>query len=98
MIRISRGFALIDLIFVCGIIGVLVGIAIPRLTAAKAAAGAVSAVGSLRAINSAELTLALTCGNGFYAPSLTTLWTAPPGSHEPLISQGPGQCDPALKC
>src|SRR5436309_1824776 len=50
MIRTSRGFALIDLIFVCGIIGVLVGIAIPRLTAAKAAAGAVAAVGSLRAI------------------------------------------------
>ena len=97
MPRTSRGFALIDLIFVCGIIGVLVGIAIPRLTAAKAAAGVASAIGSLRAISSAELTYALTCGNGFYAPSLTTLGTAPPGSNEPFIGQGLGAADTVTK-
>ena len=97
MIRSSRGFALIDLIFVCGIIGVLVGVALPRLTAAKAAAGVASAIGSLRAINSAQLTYALTCGNGFYAPSLTTLGTAPPGSNEPFIGQGLGAADSVTK-
>ena len=97
MIRTSRGFALIDLIFVCGIIGVLVGVALPRLTAAKAAAGVASAVGSLRAINSAELTFALTCGNGFYAPSLTALGTPPPGSNEPFIGQGLGAADSVTK-
>jgi type II secretory pathway pseudopilin PulG len=97
MIRSQRGFALIDLIFVCGIIGVLVGIAIPRLTAAKAAAGVASAIGSLRAINSGELTFALTCGNGFYAPSLTTLGTPPPGSNEPFIGQGLGAADSVTK-
>jgi type IV pilus assembly protein PilA len=92
-IRQARGFALIDLLFVCGIIGVLASIAMPRLLLAKSAAGAASAIGSMRAINSAELTYALTCGNGFYAPNLTTLGTAPPASTEPYISGGLGTAD-----
>ena len=82
----ERGFALLDLIFVCGIIGVLSSIALPRLTLAKAAAGSASAIGSMRAINSAQLTFALTCGNGFYAPDLPTLGIAPLGSREPFVS------------
>ena len=86
--RKAQGFALIDLIFVCGIIGLLASIALPRLTAAQQAAGAASAIGSMRAINSAQLTFALTCGNGFYAPDLPTLGALPPGSHEPFISSG----------
>jgi type IV pilus assembly protein PilA len=89
-IRQARGFALIDLIFVCGIIGLLASMAMPRLLLAKAAAGSASAIGSLRAINSAELTYALTCGNGFYAPDLTTLGTPPVGSNEPFIGGGLG--------
>jgi type IV pilus assembly protein PilA len=92
-IRQARGFALIDLIFVCGIIGLLASMALPRLMLAKAAAGSASAIGSLRAINSAELTFALTCGNGFYAPNLTTLGTPPPGSNEPFIGAGLGLSD-----
>jgi type II secretory pathway pseudopilin PulG len=85
-IRKAQGFALIDLIFVCGIIGLLCSIALPRLLLAKQAAGAASAIGSMRAINSAELTYALTCGNGFYSPNLSTLGIAPPGSHEAFIT------------
>ena len=89
----AHGFALIDLLFVCGIIGVLASMAMPRLLLAKSAAGAASAIGSMRAINSAELTYALTCGNGFYAPNLTTLGTPPPASTEPFISGGLGTAD-----
>lgn len=89
----AHGFALIDLIFVCGIIGLLASMAMPRLLLAKAAAGSASAIGSMRAINSAELTYALTCGNGFYAPNLTTLGTPPPGSNEPFIGGGLGTAD-----
>jgi len=92
-IRQARGFALIDLIFVCGIIGLLASMALPRLVLAKAAAGSASAIGSMRATNSAELTYALTCGNGFYAPNLTTLGTPPPGSNEPFIGGGLGTSD-----
>src|SRR5204862_1927250 len=84
----ARGFALVDLLFVCGIIGVLAIIAMPRLLLAKQSAGAAAAIGSLRAINSAELTFALTCGGGFYAPSLPDLGTPPPGSPEAFLSPG----------
>jgi type II secretory pathway pseudopilin PulG len=91
--RAQRGFALIDLIFVTGIIGVLCSIALPRLFLAKQSAGAASAVGSMRVINSAQLTFALTCGAGFYSPNLTTLGTAPPGSREAFISAGLGASD-----
>lgn len=95
--RKAQGFALIDLIFVCGLIGLLCGIALPRLLLAKQAAGAASAIGSMRAINSAELTYALTCGSGFYAPNLTTLGTPPPGSNEAFIAPGLGVADVVQK-
>jgi len=96
-LRQAHGFALIDLIFVCGIIGLLASIALPRLLLAKQVAGASSAIGSMRAINSAQLTYALTCGNGFYAPNLTTLGTAPAGSREAFISPDLGSADVVIK-
>ena len=97
LIRKAQGFALIDLIFVCGIIGVLSSIALPRLLLAQQSAGAASAVGSMRAINSSQLTYALTCGAGFYAPNLTTLGTAPIGSRESFISADLGTSNTILK-
>jgi hypothetical protein len=93
MIRKAHGFALLDLLFVCGLIGILCSIAVPRLVLAKQAAGSASAIGAMRAINSGELTFALTCGNGFYAPSLTVLGTAPPGSSDAFISAGLATAD-----
>ena len=78
---------LLDLIFVMGIISVIAATAMPRLLAARQSAGAASAIGSLRAISSAQLTFALTCGGGFYSPNLTTLGTTPPGSNEAFLSQ-----------
>jgi type II secretory pathway pseudopilin PulG len=86
LIRKAQGFALIDLIFVCGIIGLLSSIALPRLMLAQQAAGASSAIGTMRTLSSAQLTYALTCGNGFYSPDLPTLGTPPPGSREPYIT------------
>ena len=91
--RHADGFALIDLIFVVGIIALLSAIALPRLVLAKQTAGAASAIGSLRAISSAQLTFALTCGAGFYAPSLTTLGTPPTGSRDPFLPDGLGSAD-----
>jgi type II secretory pathway pseudopilin PulG len=96
-IRNAHGFALIDLLFVCGIVGILCSVALPNLFLARQSAGAASAIGSMRAINSAELTFALTCGAGFYAPNLTTLGKAPPGSNEPFIAGGLGGADTVLK-
>jgi type II secretory pathway pseudopilin PulG len=84
--RHQKGFALIDVIFVCGIIGLLCGIALPKLILARQSAGSAAAIGSMRAINSAQLTYALTCGSGFYSPDLPTLGVAPAGSREPFLS------------
>jgi type II secretory pathway pseudopilin PulG len=84
--RKAQGFALIDLIFVCGIIGLLSSIALPRLMLAQQAAGASSAIGSMRTLASAQLTYALSCGSGFYSTDLVTLGTPPPGSNEPFIT------------
>ena len=67
-------------------IGILASIATPRMLQARQSAGAASAIGSLRAINSAQLSFAFTCGSGFYAPSLTTLGTPPPGSNDGFIT------------
>jgi type II secretory pathway pseudopilin PulG len=96
-IRKAQGFALIDLIFVCGVIGVLCSIALPRLLLARQSAGSASAIASMRVINSSQLTFALTCGSGFYAPNLTTLGTPPPGSQEPFISTSLGGADAVNK-
>lgn len=85
-IQKANGFALIDILFVCAIMGVLATIALPRMLLARQSAGAASAIGSLRALHSAELTFALTCGGGFYAPNLTTLGQAPPGSVVAFVS------------
>jgi type II secretory pathway pseudopilin PulG len=96
-IRKAQGFALIDLIFVCGIIGLLCSIALPRLMAARQTASSASAIGTMRVIVSAQLTYALTCGSGFYAPNLTTLGTPPPASTEPFINVGLGAADTVIK-
>jgi type IV pilus assembly protein PilA len=96
-IRKAHGFALIDLIFVCGIIGLLASIALPRLMLAKQSASTASAIGSMRVIDSAQLTYALTCGSGFYAPNLTTLGTPPPASNEAFINVGLGSADTVIK-
>ena len=84
-LRSAAGFALIDLLFVCGIIAVVSGIALPRLMQAKGSAMSASAIASLRTIESAEVGFAITCGSGFYAPSLTGLGKIPPGSTEGFL-------------
>lgn len=89
-IRKANGFALIDLVFVCGIIGLISSIAVPRLVLAKQAAGAASAIGTLRTLASSQLAFALTCGNGFYAPDLPSLGTPPPGSNDAFIGSDLG--------
>ena len=78
---------MIDVIFVAGMIALLSMIALPRLLLAQQSAGAASAIGSLRAINSGQLVYALTCAAGFYAPRLTVLGQPPPGSRDPFVSE-----------
>ena len=59
--------------------------AIPGLMRARGAAQAASALGSLRVVNSAELSFAITCGLGFYSPDLPTLGDSAAGKHRRIL-------------
>jgi prepilin-type N-terminal cleavage/methylation domain-containing protein len=70
----QKGFSLIELLVVVAIIMIIAAIAIPNLLRSKMAANESSAVGSLRTINTAELTYAAAYPNVGYSidmPSLT---------------------------
>jgi type II secretory pathway pseudopilin PulG len=84
--RSERGFTLIDLLFVLGLIALLSSLAVPGLTRARGAAQASSALASLRTINSGQLSYAISCGLGFYAPDLPTLGAPPLGSASAFLS------------
>lgn len=76
----QRGFTLLDLLFVLALIGLLSVLALPGMLRARGAAQSSSALATMRAINSGQLSYAITCGLGFYAPNLTTLGVRPPAS------------------
>ena len=96
-IRQAAGFAVIDLLFVCGIIGILSGIALPKLMVARGSAQAASAIASMRVIGSSQVTFAITCGSGFYAPTLTQLAKPPVGLHDGFIEVDLGEADTVVK-
>ena len=74
------------MLFVIALIGLLSALALPSLTRARSAAQSAAAVGTIRTIGSAQLTFAITCGLGFYAPDLPTLGVSPPASSNSFLS------------
>ena len=61
----KQGFSLIELLLVVAIILIIAAMAIPNLLRARVAANESSAVATLRSLNSAEVTYAMTYNSGY---------------------------------
>lgn len=92
----QKGFSLIELLIVVAIILIIAAIAIPNLLRSRIAANEASAVGSLRTINTSEVTYASTYPTSGFATTLKTL--GPPAGGATADNTAAGLLDNVLGC
>lgn len=100
--RKHKGFSLIELLIVVAIILIIAAIAIPNLLRSRMAANESSAVGSLRTLNTSEVTYAATYPNVGFSATLASLGS---GGASPCVASSANAClvdevlaqDPATK-
>jgi len=94
--RRHKGFSLIELLIVVAIILIIAAIAIPNLLRSRISANEASAISSMRAINTAQTTYAISYPTIGYSDNLTKLALPPPGT--PVSAAAAGLIDWVLGC